>query len=171
MTLTLDAEAAPSAAEMSVLALCSRLNELLHCRGWSPVSTDTARLLERIEHIRLGGLPVLLDWSRIDPSWYWEHSLVGREADESCAIAPTYVKAHVAKGTVEVAYAFPAGVEVDTWCDDHRPVEMSLPFTSVGIDALVQLVSAIEAYAVDQRLVTVCVASGRGCGTFDRFEP
>ncbi|WP_371640777.1 hypothetical protein [Streptomyces virginiae] len=48
---------------------------------------------------------------------------------------------------------------------------MSLPFTDVGIDVLGQLVPAIEAYSVDEQLVTACVASGTGCGTFDRFEP
>ncbi|MFD3937794.1 hypothetical protein ACFWSF_24370 [Streptomyces sp. NPDC058611] len=171
MTLTRDAETVPSPAAMSGLALRTRLNELLHCRGWSPASTDTTRLLQQIEHIRLGGLPVLPDWSQVDGSWCWEHSLVGREADEGGAVVPTYVKANEGRGTIEVAYAFPFDVEVDTWCDDHRPVEMSLPFTVVGIDALVQLVPAIEAYTVDNQRVAACVASGRGCGTFDRFQP
>ncbi|WP_371640775.1 hypothetical protein [Streptomyces virginiae] len=122
MTLTLGAETAPSPADAPALALRARLNELLHHRGWTPSSTDTTRVLQQIEHIRLGSLPVLPDWSQIDPEWCWEHSLLGRGTEEEGSVVPTYVK--VRKGTIEVAYAFPFNVEVDTWCEEHRPAEM-----------------------------------------------
>ncbi|MFE9222362.1 hypothetical protein ACFYN3_39435 [Streptomyces lavendulae] len=171
MTLTLGAETTPPTVDTPDLTLRARVNELLHHRGWSPRGSDTARLLQQIEHIRLGSMPVLPDWRQIDPAWYWKHSLAGSERHESAAVAPTYVTVHEDKGLIEVAYAFPATVAVDTWCDDHRPVEMNLPLTKVGVAALAQLAPVIEAYALDSQLVAACVAGGTGCGTFNLFAP
>ncbi|MFF9010936.1 hypothetical protein ACF087_34825 [Streptomyces goshikiensis] len=119
------------------------------------------QLLQQIERNRPFRLPVVPDWSRIDTNWAWEDSVLWDAKEESVS-CPTLVRVH--GGTIDVSYAYPDEVEVDTWCELHRPSEMTLPFTDIGIDVLEQLLSAVERYTIDNALVAACVASGLGCG-------
>ncbi|MFD5878470.1 hypothetical protein [Streptomyces yangpuensis] len=164
MTLTFTAENSAAAPDLPALALRARLNDMLHRRGWVP-GIDVILLLQQIEHQRTG-LPVIPDWSRIDTNWAWEDSVLCREAEEESVSCPTLVRVH--EDTIDVSYAYPDEVAVDTWCELHRPAEMTLPFTDVGIDVLARLLPAVEMYTIDNSLVAACVGSGLGCGTVER---
>ncbi|MFB7649416.1 hypothetical protein ACFC0S_15835 [Streptomyces sp. NPDC056084] len=136
-------------------AALTRLNGLLHRRGWSP----DLHVMFALRAARGRGVPMLPDWSQIDTDWTFEDSVV---EDSVSRVFPTLLgvdEDRPEQFLLTYPYSATAFADED-WCPAHRTVTMTFPLTHRGVDVLEQLLPAIEGHRVDGAERVACLAPG-----------
>ncbi|MFH8294930.1 hypothetical protein [Streptomyces sp. NPDC018059] len=161
MTQTTHADAPPSCTTADRKRPQTRLNELLHGRGWLP----DLHVMTAMREVDGASVPMLPDWNQIDSDWTYEPSVTG--LDRQAHAYPTLLGIDEGRpDTLLLSYPYPAaGQGEESWCLAHRPTTMTFPLTHQGLDVLEQLLPAIEAYRIDDQEIASCVAGEGGCRT------